>query len=116
MVINHLEKLLGYPLEKNHGYGTLMAGCRWCRITIKEKQLRCIQGKTGGNTSCLPQLLPWLETVYISLVNDYLAKRDSAWCPYFQFHGMSVDCIDHHRPNSEERRKAYNSRYYLRNQ
>ena len=41
-------------------------------------------------------------------VNDYLAKRDSAWMgPLFEFHGMSVDCIDYHKPNSPERRKAY---------
>jgi preprotein translocase subunit SecA len=42
-------------------------------------------------------------------VNDYLAKRDAAWMgPLYQFHGLSVDCIDHHRPNSEARRNAYN--------
>ena len=41
-------------------------------------------------------------------VNDYLAKRDSAWmAPIFEFHGLSVDCIDNHQPNSESRRKAY---------
>ncbi|WP_452596786.1 preprotein translocase subunit SecA, partial [Pontimicrobium sp. MEBiC01747] len=43
-------------------------------------------------------------------VNDYLAKRDSAWmAPIFQFHGMSIDCIDYHQPNSDSRRKAYNA-------
>jgi preprotein translocase subunit SecA len=47
---------------------------------------------------------------HLVTVNDYLAKRDSAWmAPLFQFHGMSVDCIDYHKPNSEERRKAYNA-------
>lgn len=46
--------------------------------------------------------------VHIVTVNDYLAKRDSEWMgPIFQFHGLSVDCIDKHQPNSEERRKAY---------
>ncbi|MCR5469343.1 MAG: preprotein translocase subunit SecA, partial [Prevotella sp.] len=41
-------------------------------------------------------------------VNDYLAKRDSEWMgPLYMFHGLSVDCIDKHQPNSEERRKAY---------
>ena len=41
-------------------------------------------------------------------VNDYLAKRDSEWMgPLYMFHGLSVDCIDKHRPNSEERRRAY---------
>ena len=43
-------------------------------------------------------------------VNDYLAKRDSAWmAPIFEFHGLSIDCIDYHSPNSEERMKAYNA-------
>merc|ERR1712000_70960 len=48
--------------------------------------------------------------VHLVTVNDYLAKRDSAWmAPIFEFHGMSVDCVDHHRPNSAARRKAYNA-------
>ena len=48
--------------------------------------------------------------VHLVTVNDYLAKRDSAWmAPIFQFHGMSVDCIDYHKPNSAERIKAYNA-------
>ena len=46
--------------------------------------------------------------VHLVTVNDYLAKRDSAWmAPIFEFHGMSVDCIDYHKPNSEARRNAY---------
>ncbi|AEK23677.1 Protein translocase subunit secA [Capnocytophaga canimorsus Cc5] len=46
--------------------------------------------------------------VHLVTVNDYLARRDSAWMgPLFEFHGLKVDCIDNHRPNSEERRKAY---------
>lgn len=46
--------------------------------------------------------------VHVVTVNDYLAKRDSEWMgPLYQFHGMDVDCIDKHRPNSEERRSAY---------
>ncbi len=46
--------------------------------------------------------------VHVVTVNDYLAKRDSEWMgPIFEFHGLSVDCIDRHQPNSEERRKAY---------
>ena len=46
--------------------------------------------------------------VHLVTVNNYLAKRDSEWMgPLFQFHGLSVDCIDNHEPNSEERRKAY---------
>ena len=43
-------------------------------------------------------------------MNDYLAKRDSAWmAPIFQFHGLSIDCIDYHQPNSQERKNAYNA-------
>jgi len=46
--------------------------------------------------------------VHLVTVNDYLAKRDSEWMgPIFEFHGLSVDCIDKHQPNSEGRRKAY---------
>ena len=46
--------------------------------------------------------------VHLVTVNNYLAKRDSEWMgPLFQFHGLSVDCIDNHQPNSEERRNAY---------
>lgn len=48
--------------------------------------------------------------VHVVTVNDYLAKRDSEWMGMlFEFHGLSVDCIDKHEPNSEERRKAYNA-------
>ncbi len=48
--------------------------------------------------------------VHLVTVNDYLARRDSEWmAPLFQFHGLSIDCIDNHRPNSESRRAAYNS-------
>jgi len=48
--------------------------------------------------------------VHLVTVNDYLARRDSEWmAPLFQFHGLTIDCIDNHRPNSESRRKAYNS-------
>ncbi|HIA10790.1 MAG TPA: preprotein translocase subunit SecA, partial [Flavobacteriales bacterium] len=48
--------------------------------------------------------------VHLVTVNDYLARRDSEWMgPIFEFHGLSVDCIDKHEPNSEERRIAYNA-------
>ena len=48
--------------------------------------------------------------VHVVTVNDYLAKRDAEWMgPIFEFHGLSVDCIDKHQPNSSARRKAYNS-------
>jgi preprotein translocase subunit SecA len=46
--------------------------------------------------------------VHLVTVNDYLARRDSEWmAPIFEFHGMKVDCIDKHQPNSESRRAAY---------
>lgn len=48
--------------------------------------------------------------VHVVTVNDYLAKRDAEWMgPLFMFHGLSVDCIDKHQPNSMERRAAYNA-------
>ena len=66
------------------------------------------EGKTLVST--LPAYLNALagQGVHIVTVNDYLARRDSEWnAPLFEFHGLSVDCIDKHQPNSEERRKAY---------
>ena len=66
------------------------------------------EGKTVVAT--LPVFLNALtgRGVHMVTVNNYLAKRDSEWMgPLYEFHGLSVDCIDHHQPNSEERRKAY---------
>ncbi len=66
------------------------------------------EGKTLVAT--LPVFLNALAErgVHLVTVNDYLAKRDSEWMgPLFEFHGMSVDCIDKHQPNSDARRKAY---------
>ena len=66
------------------------------------------EGKTLVAT--LPVFLNALtgNGVHIVTVNDYLSKRDSEWMgPLYMFHGLSVDCIDKHRPNSEERRQAY---------
>lgn len=68
------------------------------------------EGKTLVST--LPAYLNALggRGVHIVTVNDYLAKRDCEWNgPLFEFHGFSVDCIDFHRPNSDERRQAYNA-------
>ena len=68
------------------------------------------EGKTLVAT--LPVYLNALagKGVHLVTVNDYLAKRDSAWmAPIFEFHGLSVDCIDYHKPNSDARRKAYNA-------
>ena len=68
------------------------------------------EGKTLVAT--LPLYLNALpgKGVHVVTVNDYLAKRDAAWMgPIFEFHGLSIDCIDNHQPNSVERRKAYNA-------
>ena len=66
------------------------------------------EGKTLVAT--LPVFLNALtgNGVHVVTVNDYLSKRDSEWMgPLYEFHGLSVDCIDKHKPNSEARRKAY---------
>lgn len=74
----------------------------------KVAEMQTGEGKTLVAT--LPMYLNALagNGVHLVTVNDYLARRDSAWmAPLFQFHGLSVDCIDNHRPNSESRHKAY---------
>ena len=66
------------------------------------------EGKTLVGT--LPIYLNALsgEGIHVVTVNDYLARRDSEWNgPIFEFHGLAVDCIDKHQPNSPQRRKAY---------
>jgi preprotein translocase subunit SecA len=66
------------------------------------------EGKTLVST--LPVFLNALSGrgVHVVTVNNYLAKRDSEWnAPLFQFHGLSVDCIDKHEPNTDARRNAY---------
>lgn len=76
----------------------------------KVAEMQTGEGKTLVAT--LPLYLNALagNGVHLVTVNDYLARRDSAWmAPIFEFHGMSVECIDNYRPNSEERRKAYNA-------
>lgn len=68
------------------------------------------EGKTLVGT--LPIYLNALpgRGVHVVTVNDYLAKRDSAWMgPLYEFHGLSIDCIDAHQPNSDARRRAYKS-------
>ncbi len=76
----------------------------------KIAEMQTGEGKTLVAT--LPVYLNALtgKGVHLVTVNDYLAKRDSAWmAPIFQFHGLSVDCIDHHKPNSPERKRAYDA-------
>lgn len=74
----------------------------------KAAEMQTGEGKTLVST--LPIYLNALtgRGVHLVTVNNYLAKRDSEWMgPIHEFHGLSVDCIDKHQPNSEERRKAY---------
>jgi len=74
----------------------------------KAAEMQTGEGKTLVAT--LPVYLNALSGngVHVVTVNDYLAKRDSEWMgPLYQFHGLSVDCIDKHQPNSDSRRAAY---------
>ncbi|MGV3460128.1 MAG: preprotein translocase subunit SecA [Flavobacterium sp.] len=74
----------------------------------KIAEMQTGEGKTLVAT--LPLYLNALtgNGVHLVTVNDYLARRDSTWkAPLFEFHGLTVDCIDNHQPNSEGRRKAY---------
>jgi len=74
----------------------------------KIAEMQTGEGKTLVAT--LPVYLNALagRGVHVVTVNDYLAKRDSEWmAPIFNFHGLTIDCIDKHQPNSEERRAAY---------
>ncbi len=76
----------------------------------KIAEMQTGEGKTLVAT--LPVYLNALtgKGVHLVTVNDYLAKRDSSWmAPIFEFHGLSVDCIDYHKPNSIERKNAYNA-------
>lgn len=84
----------------------LMGGAVLHKGNIAEMQTG--EGKTLVAT--LPVYLNALsgKGVHIVTVNDYLAKRDSEWMgPLYQFHGLTVDCIDKHQPNSQARRDAY---------
>ncbi|MBP9793082.1 MAG: preprotein translocase subunit SecA [Flavobacterium sp.] len=76
----------------------------------KIAEMQTGEGKTLVAT--LPLYLNALtgNGVHLVTVNDYLARRDSTWkAPLFEFHGMTVDCIDNHQPNSDARKKAYNA-------
>ncbi len=80
-------------------------------VTLHEGKVAEMQTGEGKTlVATLPLYLNALagKGVHLVTVNDYLAKRDSRWmAPLFEFHGMSVECIDNHRPNSPERRQAY---------
>jgi len=74
----------------------------------KIAEMQTGEGKTLVSTSPLYLNALTGNGVHLVTVNDYLARRDSAWkAPLFEFHGLTVDCIDNHQPNSPERRKAY---------
>ncbi len=80
---------------------------------IAMHQGKIAEMQTGEGKTLVATLPVYLNAltgngIHLVTVNDYLAKRDSAWmAPIFQFHGMTIDCIDYHRPNSPERRAAY---------
>ncbi|WP_074408723.1 MULTISPECIES: preprotein translocase subunit SecA [Aquimarina] len=82
-------------------------------ITLHEGNVAEMQTGEGKTlVATLPVYLNALSGngVHLVTVNDYLARRDSEWmAPIFQFHGLTVDCVDNHRPNSAERRAAYNA-------
>lgn len=84
----------------------LIGGVALHRGSVAEMQTG--EGKTLVAT--LPVFLNALtgRGVHVVTVNDYLARRDSEWMgPIYEFHGLTVDCIDKHQPNSESRREAY---------
>ena len=80
-------------------------------ITLHQGKIAEMQTGEGKTlVATLPVYLNALtgKGVHLVTVNDYLAKRDSAWmAPLFEFHGLTIDCIDHHPSNSAERRTAY---------
>ena len=82
---------------------------------IAMHQGKIAEMQTGEGKTLVATLPVYLNAlagngVHLVTVNDYLAKRDSAWmAPIFNFHGLSIDCIDYHQPNSDARRKAYNA-------
>ncbi|WP_397362203.1 preprotein translocase subunit SecA [Olleya sp. R77988] len=82
---------------------------------IAMHQGKIAEMQTGEGKTLVATLPVYLNAlagngVHLVTVNDYLAKRDSAWmAPIFNFHGLSIDCIDYHQPNSDSRRKAYNA-------
>ena len=74
----------------------------------KIAEMQTGEGKTLVSTSPLYLNALTGNGVHLVTVNDYLAKRDSMWkAPIFEFHGLTVDCIDNHQPNSSGRRDAY---------
>ena len=84
-------------------------------VKINKEQRGMIAEMATGEGKTLVATLPVFlnalagKGVHVVTVNDYLSKRDSEWMgPLYMFHGLSVDCIDKHQPNSDERKRAYN--------
>ena len=80
------------------------------RVLHEGKIAEMMTGEGKTLVATLPMYLNAIagRGVHLVTVNDYLAKRDSEWmAPIFEFHGITVDCIDKHQPNSPERRQAY---------
>ncbi|WP_254561578.1 preprotein translocase subunit SecA [Dyadobacter diqingensis] len=107
-VWNSTWEVIGQPIKWNmqHYDVQLIGGLVLHQGKISE--MATGEGKTLVAT--LPAFLNALAGlgVHIVTVNDYLAKRDAEWnAPLFEFHGMSVDCIDRHQPNTQARRDAY---------
>jgi preprotein translocase subunit SecA len=107
-VWNSTWDVIGQPIKWNmqHYDVQLIGGLVLHQGKISE--MATGEGKTLVAT--LPAFLNALAGlgVHIVTVNDYLAKRDAEWnAPLFEFHGMSVDCIDRHQPNTQARRDAY---------
>ena len=81
-----------------------------CVVLHKGKIAEMATGEGKTLVATLPVFLNALSGngVHVVTVNDYLSKRDSEWMgPLYMFHGLSVDCIDKHQPNSDARRRAY---------
>lgn len=107
-VWNSTWDVIGQPIKWNmqHYDVQLIGGLVLHQGKISE--MATGEGKTLVAT--LPAFLNALAGlgVHVVTVNDYLAKRDAEWnAPLFEFHGMSVDCIDRHQPNTQARRDAY---------
>ena len=112
--------------DKAHWYSTWNAGgndIKWDMVHYDVQLIGGIilhQGKiaemaTGEGKTLVATLPVFLNAltqrgVHLVTVNDYLARRDAEWMgPLYEFHGLSIDCIDNHQPNSDARRKAYNA-------
>ncbi|MEG2239665.1 MAG: preprotein translocase subunit SecA [Alistipes sp.] len=82
-------------------------------VDEREREGNVAEMATGEGKTLVATLPVFLNAltgkgVHLVTVNDYLARRDSEWMgPLYEFHGLSVDCIDRHQPNSDARRKAY---------